>query len=141
MNTKQYLEQIERLDRMIQNKLSEINQLQCMATSITVPPKDVNVQTSGDKDRMGSTVAKLVDLERELDLLVDSMIEKKKVIIGQIESLENTDEYHILTEKYVNRKDWNVISVEMGYSYRNVITIHNKAMENFENMFGNTYMQ
>ena len=42
MDTKTYLQQIERLDRKIQNKFSEIAQLKTMATSITVAQKDVN---------------------------------------------------------------------------------------------------
>ena len=84
MDTKQYLGQIERLDRMIQNKLSEIAQLKHMATSITAAPKEVNVQVSSGKDRLGNTVAKLIDLEKETDRLVDEYIDKRKRIIEQI---------------------------------------------------------
>lgn len=64
MTTKTYLEQIERLDRMIQNKLSEISQLKHIAMSITIEPKEVNVQVSSDKDKIGTAIAKIIDLEK-----------------------------------------------------------------------------
>lgn len=56
MDTKTYLQQIERLDRKIQNKFAEIEQLKTMATSISVAQKDINVQTFSDKDRMLSLI-------------------------------------------------------------------------------------
>ena len=78
MTTKSYLGQIERLDRMIQNKLSEIYQLKTMACSVTISNDSERVQTSRDKDRIGSTVAKIVDLERETNNIIDNFIKKRK---------------------------------------------------------------
>ena len=88
MDTKQYLSQIERLDRVIQNKLTEIYQLKTMACNIVVSTENERVQTSGDKERMASTVAKIVDIEKEIDSLIDVQIERKNTIIRQIESIE-----------------------------------------------------
>lgn len=140
MNTKEYLSQIERLDRMIQNKLSEINQLKRMATSITIAPKDVNVQTSSDKDKMGTAISKIIDLEKETDKLVDDYINKRKCIIEQIDSIENTNMYHVLSEKYISRKDLSVIAVEMGYSFKQVCRIHGNALIEFEKLYGAEYL-
>lgn len=140
MDTKKYLSQIERLDRMIQNKLSEISQLKHITTSITIPPKEVNVQTSGDKDRMGNAVAGLLDLEKETDGLINSYIEKRKQIIEQIDKIEDTNMYHVLSERYVMRKDLGVIAVEMGYSFKQVCRIHGSALAEFERMYGSEYL-
>lgn len=140
MTTKSYLEQVERLDRMIQNKLLEICQLKQMAISITARPKEVNVQVSSDKDRMGSAVAKLLDLEKETDGLVDDYIDKRKRIIEQIDSLGDTDMYHLLSEKYIARKDLVDIASEIGYSYKQVCRIHGKALVEFEKRYGKEYL-
>lgn len=140
MQTQDYLRQIERLDRMIQNKLCEINQLKCMAVSITVAPKEVNVQASSDKDRLGNTVSKLVDLEKETDELVDKYIMKRKKIIGQIDDMKDTNMYHVLSERYIARKDLSTIAVEMGYSFRQVCRIHGNALNEFERKYGNEYL-
>lgn len=140
MTTKSYLEQIERLDRMIQNKLSEIEQLKHIATSITIAPKELNVQTSPDKDRMGGAIAKLIDLENEADKLIEDYIEKRKYIIKQIERLSDTNMYHVLFERYVSRKDLNVVAVDMGYSFKQVCRIHGNALAEFESMYGSEYL-
>lgn len=141
MDTKTYLHQIERLNRMIQNKLSEIAQLKHIATSITIAPKEVNVQTSSDKDRIGSAVAKLLDLEKETDKLVDDYIDKRKRIIEQIDSIEDTNMYHVLSERYIMRKDLSVIAVEMGYSFKQVCRIHGNALTEFERLYGKEYLK
>lgn len=141
MTTKRYLEQIERLDRMIQNKLSEINQLKNIATSITIAPKEVNVQVSSDKDRMGNAVSKLLDLEKETDQLVDDYIGKRKRIIEQIDSMEDTNMYHVLSERYIMRKELGVIAVEMGYSFKQVCRIHGDALKEFERIYGREYIK
>ena len=141
MTTKSYLEQVERLNRMIQNKLSEISQLKHIAMSITIEPKEVNVQVSSDKDRMGTAVAKLVDLEKETDKLVDDYINKRKRIIEQIDSIEDTNMYHVLSERYISRKDLSVIAVEMGYSFKQICRIHGNALREFECLYGKEYLK
>ena len=65
MQTREYLSQIVRFDRMIENRKMEIEQLRSIATSTTIPHKDVNVKSSSDKDKMGNTVVKIVELEKE----------------------------------------------------------------------------
>ena len=85
MGTKQYLGQIERLDMMIQNKLSEIYQLKTMACSVTVSNSEDRIQKTSDKDKLGSTVAKIVDLEKETDELVEQIINK---VLKEISVLE-----------------------------------------------------
>lgn len=141
MTTKSYLEQVERLNRMIQNKLSEINQLKHIAMSITNEQKEINVQTSSDKDKMGTAVAKLVDLERETDKLVDDYINKRKRIIEQVDSISDTNMYHVLSERYISRKELSVIAVEMGYSFKQVCRIHGNALEEFEKLYGDEYLK
>lgn len=138
MDTKKYLGQIKRLDRMIQNKLSEIYQLKTIACSITVSKEKERVQTSSDKDRLGSTVAKIVDLERETDKLVDGFIAKRKRIISQMESLE-TEQYHVLFGRYVSCKTFDDIAKEIPCSRMQVNRIHGKALLEFEKRFGSEY--
>ena len=140
MTTKSYLGQIERLDRMIQNKLSEIYQLKTMACSVTVSNDGERVQNSGDKDRMGSTVAKIVDLERETDELVDSFVRKRNRIIEQIDSIENLDFYHVLSMRYVARDTFETISVKTNWSIRKIFSLHGKALLEFERMYGSEYL-
>ena len=140
MDTKQYLSQIERLDKMIQNKLSEIYQLKTMACSVTVSNEKERVQTSSDKDRLGSTVAKIVDLEKETDRLVDSFVEKRKRIVEQIDSIDNIDYYNVLSMRYVSRDTFESIAEKTNWSIRKVFTLHGKALLAFETRYGKGYL-
>ena len=139
LDTKQYLSQIERLDRVIQNKLTEIYQLKTMACNIVVSTENERVQTSGDKERMASTVAKIVDIEKEIDSLIDVQIERKNTIIRQIEGIEDNDMYHILFNRYVKRANFNEIAKEMSYSERHILTLHGQALLEFDKKYGSLY--
>lgn len=141
MTTNEYLSQISRIDHAIKNKLSEIKRLSDMATSISVSPKEVDVQSSGDQDKMGSAVAKIVDLQNEINCLVDELVEKRREIIGQIDSMEDTNAYIVLAAHYIDGKDWNVISVDMNCTYRNAMKLRHKALREFEKKFGGLYLK
>ena len=141
MDTKQYLSQIERLDKMIQNKLSEIYQLKTMACSITVSNENDRVQTSYDKDRLSSVVSKIVDLEKETDKLVDSFIDKRSHIISQIDELDNIDYYHVLSMRYVARNTFEEIASKTNWSIRKVFSIHGEALKEFERLYGTEYIE
>ena len=141
MDTKQYLSQIERLDKMIQNKLSEIYQLKTMACSVTVSNEKERVQTSSDNDRLGSTVAKIVDLEKETDMLVDRFIDKRSHIISQIDGLDNIDYYHVLSMRYVARDTFETIAKKTNWSIRRVFSIHGDALKEFEKLYGSEYLE
>ena len=141
MDTKQYLSQIERLDKMIQNKLSEIYQLKTMACSVTVSNEKERVQTSSDNDRLGSTVAKIVDLEKETDMLVDRFIDKRSHIISQIDGLDNIDYYHVLSMRYVARNTFEEIAKKTNWSIRKVFSIHGDALKEFERLYGSEYFE
>ena len=56
MTTDKYLSQISRIDHAIANKLEEIKRLSDMATSISISPREVDVQSSGNPDKMGGAV-------------------------------------------------------------------------------------
>ena len=141
LGTKQYLGQIERLDMMIQNKLSEIYQLKTMACSVTVSNSEDRIQKTSDKDKLGSTVAKIVDLEREIDELVDQFVEKRKHIIKQIDDMKNIDYYHILSMRYVSRNTFEDIAEKTNWSIRKVFSLHGKALLEFERLYGSEYLE
>ena len=139
MVTKQYLGQIERLDKMIQNKLSEIYQLKTMACSVTVSNDGERVQTSSDKDRLGSTVAKIVDLEKETDRLVDRFVDLKKEIMSIISMIKSEKHREILFKKYFEQKSIYAIAEELGMTDRGCKKAHKRALEEFEKIKNTIY--
>ena len=141
MNTKTYLNQISRLDKMIQNKLSEIYRLKTIACSVTVSTDKEAVDVSTDKDKLGSTVTKIVDLEKDTDKLVDEFMRKRNHIISQIDSMENTDYYHVLSMRYVNQNTFEEIAQATNWSIRKIFTIYGRALQEFERLYGKEYLE
>ena len=138
MTTKEYLNQIRSLDGMIQSKLSEICRLKNAATSTTAAIKEVNVQTSPDHDRMGSAIAKIADLERETDFLVDAFVDLKKEAYQKISLLKNPKHKYILIQKYIKYKSIYAIAEELGMSDRGCKKAHKKAIEEIGKINKNT---
>lgn len=131
MDTKQYLGQIKRLEMQIQNKLAEIYQLRTMAESITVATDKESVKSSGDKDKLGCIMARIVDMENE----VDKMIDKRCNIVAQIDGMEDTESYDVLAKVYILDRDLKAIAIEKGIAYKTFSRNYNKALKEFENKY------
>ena len=139
MDTKQYLNQISRLDRMIQNKLAEISQLRELAMSVSAVKNEERVQTTPNFDKIGTAYCKIEEMEEKLDKLIDEYVDKKNLIISQIDGIENETYYEILFARYIEKKTFEKIADEMTYSFRNVTRLHGRALQEFEKKYGNLY--
>lgn len=140
MTTKEYLGQISRLNRMINNKLTEIAQLKDMAVSISAPQSGESVQTTPNFDKIGTKYAKIDEMERKIDGMVDELVDKKEKIIQQIDSMEDENTYNILFARYIEKKTFEVIATEMKYSWRQVVRLHGTALKQFEKKYGEGYL-
>lgn len=140
MTTKEYLGQISRFNRMINNKLTEIAQLKDMAVSISAPQSGERVQTTPNFDKIGTKYAKIDEMERKIDGMVDELVDKKEKIIQQIDSMEDENTYNILFARYIEKKTFEVIATEMKYSWRQVVRLHGTALKQFEKKYGEGYL-
>lgn len=139
MDTKQYLGQISRLDRMIKNKMTELSQYKDLIYGLSGVVNEERVQKSPDFDKMTGKVAKVLKIESKIDELIDEYVDKKNLIISQIDSIENEIYYEILFARYIEKKTFEKIADEMMYSWRQIIRLHGKALQEFEKIYGKTY--
>ena len=139
METKEYLQQIGRYDRLINNKLVELAQYRSMACSVSAVKNDERVQSSPSYDTMDKIVSKIEQMENEIDMLVDRFIDNKRIIISQIDSMADEMTYQILFSRYVEQKTFEKMAIEMNYCYKQIIRRHGKALQEFEQKWGNTY--
>lgn len=140
MTTKEYLSQITRLNRVIENKFEEIKQLRELAYGLkSTFSANERVQSSTDPDKTGTSIAKIDELERNLDAMIDEYVTLKNKIISQIDSMEDETLYTILFSRYVEKKTFEKISTETSYCYRQVTRLHGKALREFENKYGKEY--
>lgn len=139
METKEYLQQMGRYDRLINNKLVELAQYRSMACSVSAVKNDERVQSSPSYDTMDKIVSKIEQMENEIDTLVDRYIDNKRIIISQIDSMSDEMTYQILFSRYVEQKTFEKMAIEMNYCYKQIIRRHGKALQEFEQKWGNTY--
>ena len=139
METKEYLQQMGRYDRLINNKLVELAQYRSMAYSVSAVKNDERVQSSPSYDTMDKIVSKIEQMENEIDMLVDRYIDNKRIIISQIDSMSDEMTYQILFSRYVEQKTFEKMAIEMNYCYKQIIRRHGKALQEFEQKWGNTY--
>jgi DNA-directed RNA polymerase specialized sigma subunit len=130
--TQIYLEQPERLDSIIKNKLIEKQQWKEMALGITANMDGERVQSSGAKDKMASAVERCVDMEAEIDRLIDKLIDTKKEVIQTIEQLHSPIEYNVLHMRYIQYKSLQEIADHYGKDYGWVTTCHGRALKSVQ---------
>ena len=124
-----YLEQVEKLDARIKNKLIEQQQWRDIALGITANMDGERVQSSGAKSKMADAVERCVDMEAEIDSLVDILIDTKKEVIQTIESLDSATEYKLLHLRYIQYIPLKDIADMWGTEYTNITTTHGRALK------------
>ncbi len=131
MDIKQYLRDIIKQDRLIHTKLDEVQKLKDIAYKVGGSDlSNERVQMSLNSDKIGDVVSKIVNLEWEIIEDVERCIEIKRDLLSQINKLNNVDYQNVLTLRYFNSdfKTWEEIAAFLGYSYRQVLRIHGKAL-------------
>ena len=90
MTTKEYLGQAYRLDQRINSKLEQIASLNDLATKctgvLTGMPRNPNRGTS----TMADAVAKIVDLQAEINRDIDRLVDLKREMVRLIKAVDNT---------------------------------------------------
>jgi len=145
MEAKDFLGQVEKLDKIIENKLIEIDQWKAIAMNVTSGGKTVlvkvkgkyelqnmeKVQSSGNQQKMADAVARYVDIEKEIDQYIDKLIDVKKDVTSVIELL-NTEEYDLLHKVYIQHLPLQDAAEACGKSYSWATTIHGRALKNVQ---------
>jgi hypothetical protein len=132
VTAKQYLRQVKRLDDIVNAKLEQVHALRDLAARITSRPSVDGVQVSGNHDKIGDAIAKIIDLERDINETVNRLIDLKREVITNIDRVPTDDYRLLLTLRYLNFKTWEQIAVDMCYTYKWVHILHGRALEEFE---------
>lgn len=134
VNAKEYLKQIDMLERKVNNKLAELYQLRQLASSISISTDSEKVMSSMKNDKIDNAVIKIIEKEDEIAECVEKLTETKEFIIKQIEGME-AKYYDMLFKRYVEKKTFEVIADEMMYSFRQITRIHGDALVAFDKKY------
>lgn len=133
MKAKEYLKQLQKLDKLIENKLAEKEQWRAIATSTTQQMSADRVQSSGNPQKMADAVCKIIEIEAEINAYIDSLVDTKKEVISTIERL-NPTEYDLLHKVYVQYFTFEEVAAKKDKTYSWVTTVHGRALKNVQRM-------
>ena len=128
MSAKAYLQSIEKMNAQIEYKQREVESLRDLLLKITGSIEQDRVQNSMNYDKTGDTIAKIVDLQNEINSEIDALVDRKREIIQLLDEIDPKSSC-LLYKRYFEFKTWEQIAVEMGYSYRQVTRLHGKALK------------
>jgi len=135
MTTDCYLKKVRYLNTIILNHADEYARLMDMATNIVAPTDSDAVQGSVS-DRIGNTVAKMVDYSDGLA----KMVTERDKIMYQLEYLPDVTSYNVLFRYYVLEESFMELSRSLNYSKTHIARLHRKALGEFEREYGATYL-
>ncbi len=133
MDAKAYLQQVSKLNKLIENKMIERAQWRSMATSTGTFSDGERVQSSGSQQKMADAVGRYVDIEKELDECIDRYIDTKNEVIRMIEQLPAT-EYDVLHKIYIQGKQLEDVADIYNRTYSWVTTVHGRALKAVQDM-------
>lgn len=125
---KEYFAQIRKTDRLIQRLTDTVNTLRSGLTSQSYELKPDKVQTSGPKDTLGETIAKIMSLEDDINTRIDELVTMKKEAFSMISKVPDLDQQNVLVGRYIQLKKWEDISEELNYSMQWVFELHGKGL-------------
>lgn len=132
MNVQVWLEQLAKLDELINAKLAERDQIMSLSARLT-SESDGMPHAPGVSDPVGNSVVKLVMISREIDQLIDQYVDRKKQVIDTLKKLP-AKQFGVLYRYYVRHMTLENIAIEMGYCERQIQRIKKKGLQNLESV-------
>ena len=132
MTSKDYLKQIEALDCKIRHKEVQLRELEARIMQAGgVNYGHERVQSSPKGDKIADEVIRMLELEEQINAERAQYFETKERIVNQIHMLSDARYVDVLVKRYVEMKDWDLISDEMNYAPAQVFRLHREALKAF----------
>lgn len=125
---KDYFAQIRKTDRLIKRLTDTVFTLRSSLTSQSYELNPDKVQTSGPKNTLEETVAKIVDLEADIHRRIDELVDMKQEAFTMINRIPDLDQQNILIGRYIQLKKWEDIALELNFSIQWVYELHGKGL-------------
>lgn len=127
---KQYLNQIREIDKMIDYKCERLDELKASVTCIKSPMQTgEKVQSSLSGDAIPRMIAKMIDLQEEVNQDIDRFVDLKAQISRTLDKIQDADAIKVLYKHYFEYKPFYEVAAEMHFCRRTVQRIHYRGLE------------
>lgn len=134
MTAKEYLRQLWQLDREINIRYQELEQLRASIGIKAMNREDV-VNSGQTSDPVAETVTRIISMEEHINRKIDKLIDLRRKITDQIDGMESRTFRNILTCRYVLMQSWDQIAETMGYDVRHCTRLHGRALQEFSRLY------
>lgn len=121
MDAKDFLKQVRKIDILVDNKQREIDRLKNKAYY----PKNNSFE---------STMVKVIDYGKELNSMIDTLIDKKKEVQAVVDQIDNADMIDIIYKRYFLFETWEQIAEDKNYTFQWLHKLHAKALKKVQNL-------
>lgn len=143
-SVKDYLKQVRALDLKIDQLLKDKEELRERAYCVSAVRTDGDkVQSSTNRETFEHLIAKVADMEADIDKMVDEYIDTKRRIIKEIHAINHPKYVELLHLKYIDYLKLEEIADVMKktdgkpYSYDHIRRLHGEALEEFSKCHSN----
>lgn len=128
---KDYLNQIQKTDRLIQRLTDTTATLRSRLISQNYELTPDRIQSCGIKDPIGEIIVKVAELETEINAHIDELVEWKKEAHVRIKRICDLDQQNILIARYVQGLKWEKVAFAIKFSMSRIYEIHEAALMAF----------
>lgn len=129
LTAKEFFSQAYRIDQRISSKLEQVQSLRDLASRATATLCDMPSSGTRNIHRMEDVIAKMMDLESEINADISTLIDLKREIMSVVKRVANPECQTLLELRYLCFKTWEQIAVEMNYGIDNIYRLHRRALE------------
>ena len=129
MTAKEFLNQAYLLDQRIKSKSEQIQSLNELATSCTATMTGMPHNPNRSTSHMADAVCKIIDLQNEINRDIDRLVDLKREIVAVIKAVEDTEYQTLLEKRYLCFQTWEQIAVDMHYSGKWILKMHDRALD------------
>ena len=128
MTAKEYLSQARYLDVCINTKIHQVSVLNDLATKCTSTISGMPRNPSPSQSPMADTVAKIIDIEEEINRDIDRLVDLKRELTAVIKAVEDPQYQTLLEMRYICLRSWEDIAADFNTSPNNIFKMHRRAL-------------
>lgn len=130
MEVQQFLSGAYLIDRCIEGKVEQIQELSDLVTRATSALSDMPGNKSRNISRMEDIIVRIIDLQAEIGDEINKLLLRKKQIQDCINQVDNIEGRMVLEKRYLMNYKWESIADECDRGLRQVFRIHETSLKN-----------
>lgn len=134
MTAKEYLRRIRDAERELRTVEREYQRARDDITNLKAMACDRDKVSSSRIGDLSDAIASLEKYAERVSAKMAALIAIREVAKNQLEQIKDWRYRAVLEQRYLLGESWEQIAAELGYTYRWVLRLHGKALQEFQKL-------